>query len=113
MYPEALHVIESQAGASHPLTVRMMINLSVIERRLGNMNEAERLAARAVQNGLSTPAGHRLAAEAMTEQAHALRRLKRKREARSLEKSAAAIHAAADPVQLSNTTVDARLYTQK
>jgi tetratricopeptide (TPR) repeat protein len=114
MYRDALARMEPQLGPAHPLLIRTFTNLAATERKLGRPAEAEQLAARAVLLcSVSLGAGGSLRVQAMMEQARALRQLKRKNEARSLEREARALFALTDTTEASRSVVDAGLYTTR
>jgi Tfp pilus assembly protein PilF len=85
----SIHEIESALGSNDGALVQPLVNLARCENLSGNSDKAEVLARRAV--GIASKIfgeQHRITAVAMLEQAKALRKLRQKREARSLEKQA-------------------------
>jgi tetratricopeptide (TPR) repeat protein len=91
LFRQAILEIETASGPDDPTLIKLLLNLARCESMTGHANEAEALARRAVE--LSSRAfgeGHVVTANAMLEQASALRHLRRKRLARDLEKRAKA-----------------------
>lgn len=91
LFRQAILEIQIVSGPDDPALIRPLLNLARCESMTGHANEAEALARRAVE--LSSKAlgeAHMVTANAMMEQASALRHLRRKRLARDLEKRAKA-----------------------
>jgi tetratricopeptide (TPR) repeat protein len=91
LFRQAILEIETASGLDDPALIRPLLYMARCESVTGHADEAEALARRAVD--VSTKAfgeAHVVTANAMTEQAIALRHLRRKRLARDLEKRAKA-----------------------
>jgi len=91
LFRQAILEIETASGLDDPALIRPLLYMARCESVTGHADEAEALARRAVD--ISTKAfgeAHVVTANAMREQAIALRRLRRKRLARDLEKRAKA-----------------------
>lgn len=91
LFRQAIRQIEIASGPEDPALIRPLLNLARCENMTGHANEAEALARRAVELSSKTfGKAHVVTANAMLEEASALRRLRRKRLARDLEKQAKA-----------------------
>lgn len=91
LFRQAIGEIEIASGRENPALIRPLLDLAVCENMSGDPNQAEPVARRAVDLSLKVfGEGHPVTATAMLEQATALRRLRRKGEARNLEKRAKA-----------------------
>jgi len=90
-FRQAIREIQIASGPEDPALIRPLINLARCENMSGHANEAEALARRTVElSGKTFGKAHMVTANAMLEEANALRRLRRKRQARDLEKQAKA-----------------------
>lgn len=91
LFQQVIREIEIISGPESPELIRPLVNLARCENMGGRANQAEPVARRAVELSLKVfGEGHPVTATAMLEQATALRRLRRKGEARNLEKRAKA-----------------------
>jgi Tfp pilus assembly protein PilF len=88
-FRQAIHEIEVASSPQNPALIRPLINLARADNLGGHADQAEPAARRAVELSLKTfGEGHPATAAAMLEHASSLRRLRRKEEARDLEKRA-------------------------
>lgn len=109
LFHQAIREIEIASGPGSPALVRPLVNLARCENMSGHANEAEPVARRAVELSVSILGeGHPVTATAMLEQATALRRLRRKRPARDLEKRAKACLRNSSTTNLSGYIVSLR-----
>ncbi len=92
LFRQSIRDIKTASGPQNPALVRSLINLAGCENMSGHPNEAEALARSAVElSGKILGLDHPVTARAELQLASVLRKLRRKTEARELEKRAQAL----------------------
>lgn len=109
LFRRAIGEIEIASGPQNPALIRPLLDLAVCENMSGDPIQAEPVARRAVELSLKVfGEGHPVTATVMLEQATALRALRRKGEARNLEKRAKAYLRTNSTTDLAGYTVSVR-----